>query len=254
MKVAAIQHDIEWENAEENHERHEPMVRTAATAGARFVALTEMFATGFSMATDRTSQPVGGSSTRFLQGLARELGIWICGSIAERPDGAEMPSNTLVLAGPGEELHRYRKIHPFSFSGEHESFSAGSDFLTVEIDGLRITPFVCYDLRFADEFWGLAPTTDVYVVVANWPAARAAHWRALLVARAIENQAWVVACNRVGEGGGVDYDGGSVIVDPWGDVVTDAGDADTTISWDVDPGEVARIRGRYPFLADRRAP
>jgi len=249
--VAAVQHDIAWEDRDATLARVEPMVRAAFDGGAGLVVLPEMFAVGFSMAPERVAEPEGGPTAAWLVEQARGRG-WLCGSVPEqRPRGR--PRNVLVLAGPDGHVERYAKIHPFSYSGEHEHYDAGTDLLSVEVGDVRGAFFVCYDLRFADEFWGLAPATDVYVVVANWPAARAAHWRALLVARAIENQAWVVGCNRVGEGGGVAYDGGSVIVDPWGNVVADAGDAETTISWDVDPAEVARIRGRYPFLADRRS-
>ena len=101
-------------------------------------------------------------------------------------------------------------------------------------------------------FWQLAPETDAYVVVANWPAARTGHWRALLVARAIENQAYVVGCNRVGHGGSIDYEGDSLVVDPLGEVLADgAGAGEVILMASLDPAEVARVRGRYPFLADR---
>ena len=136
-------------------------------------------------------------------------------------------STRFVLAGPDGTTHRYRKVHPFTFGGEEKSFRAGDELVTVEIDGLRISPFVCYDLRFADEFWQLAPTTDVYLVPANWPERRRLHWQVLLQARAIENQAYVVGVNRVGEGGGLSYVGDSRIVDPVGELLaTAAGDRD----------------------------
>ena len=117
------------------------------------------------------------------------------------PSKAELPFNRFVLAGPDGVAAVYDKIHPFSYGGEHEHYAAGAERLTVTVEGVRITPFVCYDLRFSDEFWTLAHDTDCYVVVANWPAPRRAHWSALLVARAIENQAFVVGVNRVGTGG-----------------------------------------------------
>ena len=250
MIVAAVQHDIAWEDRDTTLARVESKVGAAFDAGAGLVVLPEMFAVGFSMSPERVAEPEGGPTSQWLLAQARGRG-WVCGSVPEqRADGR--PRNVLVVAGPEGQLERYAKIHPFSYSGEHEHYDAGSDLLSVDIGGVRSAAFICYDLRFADEFWGLATSTDLYVVVANWPAARAAHWRALLVARAIENQAFVVGCNRVGEGGGVAYAGGSVIVDPWGEVVADAGGAEATISWDVDPAEVERIRGRYPFLADRR--
>jgi predicted amidohydrolase len=178
----------------------------------------------------------------------------VCGSVAVRPGlaGAK-PVNRFLLAGPDGSLVTYDKIHPFSYAGEHEHFAAGQERITVDIDGVRVTPFVCYDLRFADEFWAMAAGTDCYVVVANWPAARRVHWQALLAARAIENQAYVVGVNRVGEGGGVRYAGDSRIVDPSGDVLAAASGIETILLADVDPAVVAETRARYPFLADRRS-
>ena len=89
-------------------------------------------------------------------------------------------------------MRRYCKIHPFTYSGEDELYDAGDQFVTVDVDGVRVSLFVCYDLRFADEFWALARDTDCYVVPANWPEKRRDHWRTLLRARAIENLAYVV--------------------------------------------------------------
>ena len=124
--------------------------------------------------------------------------------------------------------------------------------MTVDVDGLRVSPLVCYDLRFADASWPLAAATDLYVYVASWPAPRRHHWRSLLVARAIENQAYVVGVNRVGSGGGLDYAGDSMAVDPMGEVLVDAGSGEAVVVVDVDPGRVEQVRAELPFLADRR--
>jgi predicted amidohydrolase len=252
MKVAAVQHDVVWENRAATLARLEPQLAAAAGTGARLVVLTEMFPTGFSMAPERTAESEGGPSTEFLRTQAGELGVWLAGSVPVRPDGGGRPVNRFLLAGPGGELEHYDKIHPFSYSGEHEHYAAGTRRVTFEVEGVRLTPFVCYDLRFADEFWVMAAGTDCYVVVANWPAARRAHWQALLVARAIENQAYVVGVNRVGEGGGLHYAGDSRIVDPLGEVLAGGAGGETILLADVDPDVVAATRKRYPFLADRR--
>jgi len=252
MRVAAVQHDIVWEDPPANFARLAPMIERAAASGARLIVLTEMCTTGFSMDTQRTAEPVDGPSTRFLAEQACAHGVWVCGSVPERGAGHERPANCLVLAGPDGTLHRYRKIHPFTYSGEHEHYAAGDRLVTVTVEGVRLSLFVCYDLRFADEFWAEAPGTDCYVVVANWPAARRAHWQALLVARAIENQAYVVGVNRVGEGGGLHYAGDSRIVDPLGEVLAAGAGGETILLADVDPAVVAETRKRYPFLADRR--
>jgi predicted amidohydrolase len=252
VKVAAIQHDIVWERPLDNHARLAPRIAEAAADGARLVALTEMYATGFSMAAERIAEPVDGPSAEFLCDQARTTGAWVCASIPTR-DGDGLPANRFVLASPDGRARHYDKLHPFSYSGEHEHYRAGAGTITVDVEGVRVTPFVCYDLRFADDFWAAAAGTDLYLVVANWPAARRTHWQTLLRARAIENQAYVLGVNRVGSGDGVDHDGDSALIDPFGDeLAVAARGVEQTISGDVDPARVTEVRSRYPFLRDRR--
>jgi len=252
VRVAGIQHDIVWEDRDANFTRLAPMIAGAAASGARLVVLTEMFSTGFSMAVDRVGELPGGPSSAFLVDQARAHGVWVCGTIPERPSVEARPFNQLVLAAPDGTTHRYAKIHPFGYGAEPEHYAAGDAFLTVEIEGVRCSFFVCYDLRFADEFWALALETDCYVVPASWPRQRAAHWKGLLPARAIENQAYVVGVNRVGTGGGLTYVGDSVILDPLGEIVAAAGDGECVITGDVDQARIREVRERYPFLRDRR--
>ena len=252
MRIAGIQHDIVWEDPEANFERLAPSIAGAAASGARLVVLTEMFSTGFSMATERTAEPVGGPSASFLTEQAAEHDVWVAASVPEEPEGVDKPFNTLILAAPDGTTHRYRKIHPFTYSGEHEHFSAGDGFTTVDVDGLRVTLFVCYDLRFADEFWATANDTDVYLVPANWPEARRAHWSTLLRARAIENQAYVVGINRVGHGGDLDYSGDSAVIDPMGETLASAAQEEALLVTDVRAERVAEVRDRFRFLQDRR--
>ena len=115
-----------------------------------------------------------------------------------------------------------------------------------------MSTFVCYDLRFADEFWSLASSTDLYVIPANWPATRRLHWQTLLRARAIENQAYVVGVNRVGEGGGLTYSGDSAIIDPLGEVLAKGATSETILVADVEAAVVSAVREQFPFHADRR--
>jgi len=252
MKVAAIQHDITWANRHDNFARLESKIRDAHAAGAQFVVLSEMFSTGFVVDRDDIGEPTGGPSAQFLSGLATELHMWICGSCPEVEVDDSRPFNSLVLAHPTGETSRYRKIHPFTYGGEDKHFRAGHDFLTVTINDVRVSFFVCYDLRFADEFWALAHNTDLYVIPANWPESRREHWMALLKARAIENQAYVIGCNRVGDGGGLHYVGDSMMIDPLGAVLAQGGATETTLIADIDPAKVSETRQRFPFLQDRR--
>ncbi len=251
-RIAAVQHDIVWEDREANFERLAPLVAGAAGLGAGLVLLTETFSTGFSM-TPGIGEPEDGPSAQFLRRAAAEHGVWVGGSCPEIAAGETLPYNSFVLAGPDGTTHRYRKLHPFTHAGEHERFRAGDAPLTVDLDGLRVTLFVCYDLRFADVFWRAAPDTDVYLVPANWPSPRREHWRALLQARAIENQAYVVGVNRVGTAGdGTEHVGDSRIVSPTGELLATAAGVETVLVADVDPAQVAATRDRFRFMADRR--
>lgn len=252
MKVVALQTDIVWEDPPANFERLRPQIAMAARTGARLVALPEMYACGFSMRASRLAEPPDGPSSAFLVEQARAHDVWLCGSLPEHPPGFAKPFNTLVLAAPDGQTFRYRKIHPFTFAGEHESYSAGKDFLTVEVEGLRCTFFICYDLRFADEFWATARGTDCYLVVANWPERRRRHWSTLLQARAIENQAYVVGVNRVGRGDDLDYTGDSCVVDPWGERLASAAGREAIVIADLDAEVVRDARKRFPVLNDRR--
>ncbi|TPV92686.1 MAG: carbon-nitrogen family hydrolase [Myxococcales bacterium FL481] len=252
MKVSALQYDIIWEDPATNFRRLIPWIDAAAGAGTRLLVLPEMFACGFSMNTQVIAEPVGGPTTEFLHDQARRTGMWIGGSLPERDDEATRPRNTFVVASPNGDLVRYHKIHPFSAAREDRHYEAGTAFQTVNIDGLRVTLFVCYDLRFADEFWQTGPSTDCFVVVANWPDRRRHHWQTLLRARAIENQAYVVGVNRVGEASGLDYAGDTAIIDCWGHVLAEASIAETLVMAEVSADEVARARETFPFLADRR--
>ena len=252
MKIAAIQHDISWEDRAGTFERVTPMIAAAASAGARLAVLTEMFAVGFSMDTARIAEPQDGPTTEFLVGEAMRHGMWLYGSAPEVRPGGGRPRNVGLLASPAGIVHRYAKMHPFSYSGEHEVYDAGTGPVTVDVEGLRVSLFVCYDLRFGDDWWMLAPDTDCYVVCANWPEARRLAWQSLLQARAIENQAYVVGVNRVGEGGGLVYAGDSRIVDPLGELLATGSRCEALLVADVDAATVDAVRRRFRFLQDRR--
>lgn len=255
MKIAVVQHDIAWCDRETNFSRLARFIADAAANDANLVVLSETFSTGFAVEDARFAEPHDGPSSAFLHSMAVEHGLWVAGSCPEVPTDARddtRPANTFVLAGPDGTMHRYRKIHPFTFGGEDQHVRPGAELVTVNVDGIRMSMFVCYDLRFGDEFWDVARETDVYLVPANWPESRREHWITLLRARAIENQAYVVGCNRVGEGGGLAYSGDSRVFGPFGEELAAAGDGETILYADISADEVTRIRDRFRFLQDRR--
>jgi predicted amidohydrolase len=251
IRVAGVQHDIVWEDPQANFDHVGPMIESAVADGAQLVVVTEMWSTGFSMKSREIAEAPDGPTATFMKDIAARTGAWIVGSFPEHTVGYDLPTNRLLLAGPNGEDHRYSKIHPFTYGGEDEHYAAGRDRLTVQIDGVRVTPLICYDLRFTDLFWDAAADTDCYIIPANWPEARREHWMTLLRARAIENQAYVVGVNRVGSAGRLDYSGDTRIIDPLGQAIEAPVSEEAVLVGDVDAAKVAAVRAEFPFMQDR---
>lgn len=258
MWVAGIQLDVAWENPTENFRRVEILARKAVEQGARLLVLPEMFATGFSMNLEVLAQQAP-TIESWVAGLAYDLQVTVVAGMANVD--ADRQSQGLGRAGvnlalvynpDGQKVGAYQKIHPFSYGEEHKHYHGGASLLNFETEGLRIAPFICYDLRFPEVFRLVADQTDVMLVIASWPSARRHAWRSLLVARAIENQCFVLGVNRVGEGGGLSYAGDSLLIDPLGQILVDAGDAAGLVMGDVDAESVVKVRDRFPFLKDRQ--
>lgn len=251
MKVCGIQYDIAWEDPSENFQRCTPLIERAAGQGARIIALPEMFATGFSMNAEKVASFCD-ETVGFLSETSRKFNTWILGGFVD--PHSPMPRNACALFDPdGDEQMRYHKVHPFTLAGEDKAFSPGDEVFTFEVEGIRVTPLVCYDLRFPEVFRVNAKETDLFVVIANWPRPRDNAWRKLLVARAIENQCFVLGVNRVGESDGKQYRGDTGLIDPMGDWVSRACWQESLVFGEVDPKAVGKIRRSLSFLADRRA-
>jgi len=250
MIVAGLQLNIVWEDPAENFRRTENLVGEAVDRGARVLALPELFATGFSMRSEAMAAHAA-DVRAFLSGIAAKCGVWVIGGYAE--PGVERPANACgVFAPDGDEVLHYCKIHPFSLAHEPEHYEAGEDLHTLEIEGVRVTPLICYDLRFPELFRAAAATTDLFVVIANWPTRRAHAWRTLLAARAIDDQAWVLGVNRVGDAEGHPHRGDTSLLDPWGEVVATLADEEGVVTGKVDAAVVREARERFSFLDDRR--
>jgi predicted amidohydrolase len=251
MIVAGLQMDIAWEDPEENFARAAELAREAAAGGARMVALPEMFATGFSVRSPAVADHAD-AIRRFLSDLAREYGVWVLGGYAEHTDAR--PVNSCSLLTPtGDEVLHYRKVHPFTLAGEGKVFDGGDSIHTAEVEGVRITPLICYDLRFPELFRAAAVQTDLFIVVANWPVRRSYAWRTLLAARAIDCLSWVLGVNRVGDDGeGFHFQGDSALVDPMGEVASSLSDIPGVAAGEVDAARVRELREKLGFLDDRR--
>jgi len=230
-----------------------------AAASARLLVLPELWHVGaFDLDAIRThAQAVDGPLARQLSAAARAQGIWLhAGSIAER-DAQGALFNTSLLFAPSGELHAsYRKIHLFGFdSGERAVLTAGTELADCDTPLGRTGLGTCYDLRFPELFRALGRTgVETVLMASGWPAARIEHWKVLLRARAIENQSWVIACNQVGlqdsPDGPIQLGGASMIVDPLGEVIAQAGADEQVLFASVDPSTVSGIRAGFPVLRD----
>lgn len=255
LRVALGEYDTGWHDPEVSLERAARVVERAAAAGAELVALPEMCTTGFTMDSAAQAEPADGRSARALAVLARRHRIHLLAGVATRAaeDGEEGFFNSALLFGPeGAQEPEYRKQKLFAFADEHRFYRPGGAPVVHRIGGVRLAPLICFDLRFPELFRAVAPEVDLIVLIANWPESRRSHWDVLVRARAIENQCYVVAVNRTGEGGGLEYRGGSIAYDPWGERVDEPGGPEGPRIAHVDPDEVTRIRSRFPFTEDRR--
>jgi predicted amidohydrolase len=215
------------------------------------VLLPEMFATGFSMNVPAIAESDSGPTHSFLAETARDFGIFIAAGVVTTAADGRGRNECVIFSPEGKLAARYCKMHPFSFSGESRYYTAGDKVEFIDIERFRAAPFICYDLRFPEVFRSaVLGGVHLFCVIANWPAAREAHWIALLKARAIENQAYVAAVNRCGEDPNLNYPGRSMIIDPWGEVIADAGSRECLINAELDLESLVKYREEFPVLKD----
>ncbi|GHC37228.1 carbon-nitrogen family hydrolase [Streptomyces cinnamoneus] len=208
------------------------------------------------------AEPLDGPTATAMAQAARDAGVWLhAGSIVERTapadapaaDGSPLYNTSLVFSPSGERAAAYRKIHRFGFDkGEAVLMDAGTEPVTVRLPEITAGLATCYDLRFPELFRALVDEgAQLFVVPAGWPARRREHWTLLARARALENQSYVLACGTAGTHAGVEQAGHSIVVDPWGEVLAEAGAGEEVLTVDLDPDRVAAIREDFPALKDR---
>lgn len=249
LKVALGEYDTGWHDVDASLARASTLVHAAAGAGAELVVLPEMTTTGFTMDTAGQAESREGRSVSALRALARETGVAIVAGVPIR-DGDRCYNEAFLFDAHGDVTAEYRKQRVFRYAKEGEHYASGSGACIVTLGGVRLAILICFDLRYPELFRAVARDVDAVVLIANWPAARRAHWDALTLARAIENQCYVIAVNRSGEGGGLEYDGGSVAIGPWGERVASASDTsgDVPAIATIDTDVVARVRRDFPVL------
>jgi predicted amidohydrolase len=254
MNIMGLQWDLAWEDRAANYRVAERLLSQARPAADTLVVLPEMFPTGFSMNPQAVSEEPQGSTWDFLRRIAMEYSCTVLGGLAARDERGELGNEAVVIDARGLELARYRKMHPFSLAGEKLHFAAGGRIVSFPWGGFRVAPFICYDLRFPEIFRLAARRgADFFIVIASWPETRIAHWRLLLQARAVENQAYVMGVNRRGRDPHAVYCGSSMLVDPSGAILADAGDAGDILHAEVDADRPKQYRAQLPFLNDMRS-
>ena len=254
MNVLALQLDIVWENKAANFQKVANLIRSAAPSANTLVVLPEMFATGFSMDVSAIHEEAPSETEQFLGQITRKHGIAIVAGVVTRGADGRGRNQSIAVLPSGEVISRYTKLQPFSLSGETTHYAAGHKIALFEWQGFKISPFVCYDLRFPEHFrHASAQGAELFTVIANWPITRVSHWITLLRARAIENQAYVIGVNRVGKDPQYQYPGQSLIVDPWGEVVAEAGEEEGIVQAALDHQKVIQWRRDFPALADRKS-
>ncbi len=251
MNVYALQMDLAWEDKPANYRKAETLLAQAAPVPGSLVVLPEMFATGFSLEVAVTKQTAAAEDESFLAGLAKKHGVYVIGGLVNPGLGKQGRNESVAFSPAGALLARYQKIHPFSLGGEAEAHERGREIVTFDCTGFKVAPFICYDLRFPEIFRAAARRgASLFVVIALWPVKRQQHWLTLLQARAIENQAWVVGVNRVGAEPNFTYAGRSVVVDPHGIIIADAGEREQVLAASLDPELVTAWRRDFPALRD----
>ena len=264
MRIALVQSNTVWHDPDANFKNIERLLDSIETQKPELVCLPEMFATGFTK--DRTfwEEPEG-RTFQFLRDLARRKGTCVQGTFPElcdievsqgvTPDGEAKGYNTcVVFDATGRLLSRTYKMHPFSLAKEHHFYNRGEALPVFELGSFNAATPICYDLRFPEIFrQATFRGANLFIVPANWPVERKSHWRALAVARAIENLAFVIAVNRVGSGGGLTYAGPSMVISPNGDVLMETDASECVAMVDIERDDLSAVRERYGFLNDMRA-
>ncbi|WP_053729197.1 carbon-nitrogen family hydrolase [Streptomyces sp. WM6378] len=255
MRASLIQIDVNpYESVNSRRERVGSLIRELRSSD--LVVLPELWTVGafaYELFADE-AETLRGTTAQAMSEAARDAGIWLhAGSVPERGEDGALYNTSLVFSPDGELAHSYRKIHRFGFDkGEAVLMGAGEDLVTVPLPDLTLGLATCYDLRFPELFRGLVDAgAHAFVIPAGWPERRRAHWTLLARARAVENQAYVLACGTAGTHAGVEQAGHSIVVDPWGEVLAEAGPGEEILTVDLDPAKVFDTREAFPALKDR---
>lgn len=254
MKIALVQINPEWESKYANFEKARAFTKTASEMKCDVIVFPEMFSTGFSMNVAAIAEDGLAETASFLSGIAKEYSInLIAGFPIKTPMEEKGRNMAFVYDRKGKLNATYTKMHPFSFADEDKHYIAGEHVSVFDLDGIPVSVFICYDLRFPEVFRKVAKDVHAIFVLANWPSSRRDQWETLLKARAIENQCFVLGVNRTGtDGNGIIYAGASQVFGPSGVNICSGGEAEELTVCYFDPEEVNKTRSEFPFLEDMK--
>ncbi len=247
INIALLQTELAWHDAAKNRDQIDQKL-SQLRDGIDLVVLPEMFSSGFTMEAAAVAESMDGLTVSWLLAKSKDMGLAICGSLVIEVEGTYR--NRFVFVDKGEILAVYDKRHLFRMADEHLTFTAGKDQSLFEWKGITVMPRVCYDLRFP--VWSRSSNAELQIYVANWPSPRIAAWDKLLMARAIENQCYVIGVNRIGDDEkGISYSGHSAVVDGKGDVIANGVEGnDEWIYASLDISELRRFREKFPVHMD----
>ncbi|MFC0514468.1 amidohydrolase [Mucilaginibacter angelicae] len=250
LKITVFQGYLFWENTDKNLQNITLRLSGGIREKTDLIILPEMFTTGFTMNAAELAEPMNGKTMQWMEKTAKQYDCVITGSIIIK-EGSKY-YNRLIWMRPDGTHEHYDKRHLFALGNEHNTYTAGTKKLFVELNGWKICSVICYDLRFPVWLRNIEENAyDLLIVVANWPERRAAHWRTLIPARAVENQSYVIAVNRVGhDGNEVYHSGDSTCIDPNGKVVYYKRDEEDLYTFSIIGDEVEKVRTALPFLKD----
>lgn len=251
MKAHLVQLNIAWENPDANFRKVDQLVHSANPSPNDLILLPEMFDSGFSFAVSRTADT--GATLTYLTDLARRTRCTIHGHRTVIGPDSKARNRASIISPDGLLLAQYDKIHLFSYGGETQHLSPGTSLTSYSWIDATVCPAICYDLRFPELFRAAVPAASIFALGACWPAARQHHRRILSLARAIENQAFVLMCNRCGTDPAPTstiYDGHSMIIDPKGEILAEADDSECVLSSEINVADAHAWRAKFPALGD----
>jgi len=248
LKVTIIQSDLVWENPEKNLQNFSSQI-DAIKEQTDLIILPEMFATGFTMNAQKLAEENDGRTVQWMKSKATEKNADLIGSVIIKEDSGFY--NRLFWVKSDGNVLKYDKRHLFRMADEHKIYKAGSTKLIADVKGWNVCPLICYDLRFPVWSRGESLNFDLLIYIANWPERRSSHWRLLLQARAIENQAYVAGVNRVGKDGlDINYRGDSAIIDPLGNIIKQEAEQEFIHTENLSAKRLQDYRKKFPVWMD----